>query len=291
MCGQVRSTGNVALQKESDHEVARQEEFPIFLRTNGQPTQVVTVTRDSTIGHLQGVAFDIWGIPTDQQHIVYPGTLRALQVYDTLGQYNISKDATLYVFPRACGGMQGFMQHLTPKRATPLHTMGTLPPLPPIPNVAQATNSSATSNLQQKVQFYVNQGKSSLYQWEGHDTPPGLKLGDRFFHDEKLVCPRQEMIRVMASVQLWTVEISGGVSTPNTGKHILPPVLESINLLSPGDVAFWFVPTNTSREDKWDHSIPWTGNHHQILEGLELRKPTVAPPISFRWLWKPGKHL
>ena len=130
-------------------------------------------------------------------------------MYDTLRQYNISKDATFYVFPRAHGGMHGFMQHMTPKRATPLHTIGTPPPLPPIPNVTQATNNSTTSNFPHKVLFYVNQGKSSLYQWEGHGTPPGLKLGDRFFHDEKQVCPRQEMIRVMASVLLWDHRSTG----------------------------------------------------------------------------------
>ena len=48
MCGQVRRTWNETLQKGLDHEVTRQVEFPIFLRTDGQSTQVLTVTRDST---------------------------------------------------------------------------------------------------------------------------------------------------------------------------------------------------------------------------------------------------
>ena len=78
------------------------------------------------------------------------------------------------------------------------------------------------------------------------------------------------------------IEISDGVSTPNTGKHILPPLLESIDLLRSSDLAFWVATTNTIKEDKWDQSIPWKVNPHHILEGLALtlRKPTIEHSIS-----------
>ena len=246
-CGEVRRTWNKSPRESADRvvrnvfsAVARQDEFPIFLRTEGQATQVVVITMDTTLGHLQRIVLDLWGIPTDRQRIVNPSTLRALQVHDALGHYNITKDATLYVFPRAQGGMNastahqhwhmltardpstgpGFMQHVTPKRANPLHAMGSPPPPPPVPTRARDSTNSASSNLQQKVQYHLKQGKSSLYHWESHDTPPGLQLGNQFFHDEKQVCPRQEMVQAMASIQQWTVELSDGVSTPNTGLYV-----------------------------------------------------------------------
>ena len=153
-CGEVRHDWNNSLQGSPDRVVsnmfsalARQEEFPTFLRNEGQATRVVAVTMDAIVGRLQRIVLDLWGIPTDRQRIVYPGTLRALQVHDALGHYNITRDATLYVFPKARGGMNsstahqhwhilaardpstgpGFMQHLTPKRTNPLHAVG-LPP-------------------------------------------------------------------------------------------------------------------------------------------------------------------
>ena len=70
--------------------VPRQDEFPIFVRTEGQATEVVAITMDTTVGHLQRIVLDLWGIPTYRQRIVYPGTLRALQVHDALGHYNIT---------------------------------------------------------------------------------------------------------------------------------------------------------------------------------------------------------
>ena len=186
--------------QESPHRVVRnvfsavacQDEFSITLRTEGQATRVVVVTMDTNVGHLQTIVLDLWGIPIDRQRIVYPGTLRALQVHDALGHHKRTKDATLYVFPRPRGGMNtstahqhwhmlaardsstgpSFMQHLPPKRANPLHAMGSPPPPPVVPTLARDSTDSASFYLQQKVQHHLKQGKLSLYQWEGHDTPP-----------------------------------------------------------------------------------------------------------------------
>ena len=108
----------------------------------------------------------VWGILVDMQRIVYPGYLRSLQPNDVLSQHGKPKDATLYVVPRARGGMDtGDESVTTPTKKVPApqHTV----PSPHRHGPYTATEEKGVEQTTlEKSRQQIMMGHTSAHCWE-----------------------------------------------------------------------------------------------------------------------------
>ena len=228
----------------------------------------------------------VWGIPVDMQRIVYPGSLRSLQPKDVLSQHGITKDATLYVVPRARGGMDTGNESVTiptKKVPAPQHTV----PSPHRHGPYTATEEKGVEQTTlEKLRQQIMMGHTSAHCWETWQHDIGFQFNGVYYRDKLAMQPRKALLDEMWQAQPWNVRMGDGVTIPHNAGRMLPPMADSLRCLAPGETAIWTLPAFTGgKEDAVNESgtqLPWTGNQVEHIKQIDavLERITTSPSVS-----------
>jgi ubiquitin len=88
----------------------------IFVKTLTGRTITLDTKSDMTVEHVKRTIHDSEGIPVGEQRLIFGG--KQLEDGRTLADYNVTKEATLFLVLRLRGGMQIFVKIVTGRTIT-----------------------------------------------------------------------------------------------------------------------------------------------------------------------------